>query len=142
MAVHNRGHTMGCPTRVSNRNLGEEGFRGVDVRFRNAFAEPCNLADLLEEDDLVLLVAVDANTCRIISTVFKTRQAVAKRLADGFAVLEMRMTGTVSLPLLSDARSDGTHLLYEITAVCKDSAHCWVVSVAFVSSSTSRTPDM
>jgi len=40
---------------------------------RDELLELSNLADLFESEDLILLIAVYAKTCRIIASVFESR---------------------------------------------------------------------
>lgn len=70
MAVDLGWRSMGCPASVSNGYLRNEGLMDVDGGCSNLLAETGDLADLLEVENFTGLVAVDAYTSRIITTVF------------------------------------------------------------------------
>ncbi len=64
VAVNFRGRAVGGPAGVSDRDLGEESLLLVDGRVFNLFAETGHFADLLKEDHITGLVAIDADTCQ------------------------------------------------------------------------------
>jgi hypothetical protein len=57
-----------CDARMRIKHLGQIWF-GI----RDELLELSNLADLFESEDLILLIAVYAKTCRIIASVFESR---------------------------------------------------------------------
>ena len=63
VAVNFRGRAVGGPAGVSDRDLGDKSLRLVDGRVCNLLAETGHFADLLEEDHITGLVAIDADTC-------------------------------------------------------------------------------
>ena len=63
VAVNFRGRAMGGPAGVSDGDLGEESLLLVNGRVFNLLAETGHFADLLEEDHITRLVAIDADTC-------------------------------------------------------------------------------
>ena len=75
MAIERRGLAMCCPPRVRNAGVGHEFLVHVDVLFVDQLAEGGNLANLLEEVDFILAVAVNGHASRIIATVFETLKA-------------------------------------------------------------------
>ena len=91
VAVHNGRRTVSGPTGVRDRDLRDEGLRGVDARFGDALAKTSDLSDLLEEEHLSRLVAVDADTGGIISTVFLARETIAENLTNCLPVLYKRL---------------------------------------------------
>lgn len=80
---------MGCPTSVGDRDLGDERLGGVHTGLCDALAKTSDLANLLVEDGFVGLVTIDAYAGRIVASVLKTRQTIAKGLADAFTVLKV-----------------------------------------------------
>ena len=82
---------MRCPAGVSDGDLGEEGLGCVHVGLGDALAETSDLADLLEEKCFVWLVTIDANPCRVVTSVFETRESIAKRLTDTFTILNFKL---------------------------------------------------
>ena len=91
MAVNNRGNTVSCPTCVGDGDLGDEGLRSVHRRLCNALTEAGDLADFLEEKRFVWLVTIDANPCRVVTSVLETRESIAKRLTDTFTILNFKL---------------------------------------------------
>jgi hypothetical protein len=89
-----RGLAVGRPASVGDGHLVEELLGGVDLSLRNLLAKSSNLADLLEEDRLSWLIAVDANASGIISAVLLASEAVAKDLTDRLAVLRCSISMT------------------------------------------------
>jgi hypothetical protein len=63
VAIDFGGRAVGGPTGVSDGNLGDEGLLLVDGRICNLLAEAGDFADLLEENDIAGLVAIDADAC-------------------------------------------------------------------------------
>ena len=78
---------MGSPSSVGDGNLRNEGLRSVDAGFGNLLAQASYFADLLEEENLAWLVAVNTDTCGIITTVFLASETITENLADGLPVL-------------------------------------------------------
>lgn len=66
---------MGGPASMSNSSMRIECLGEVWLGFGDKFLQLFDLADLLEGKDLVLLVAVDGETSRVITTIFETREA-------------------------------------------------------------------
>ena len=63
---------MCSPTCVCNSSMRVKDFSHVWVALGDELLELGNLANLFESKDFVFLVAVDGETCRIISSVFQT----------------------------------------------------------------------
>lgn len=87
VTVDRRGSAVGSPASVGDGDLGEESLARVDIRFCNVLAQACDLSDLLEKKDFSSFVTVDTNACRVVSTIFKALETVAKDVANGFAIL-------------------------------------------------------
>ena len=87
MAVGNGRRTMGRPTRVRNGHLGHKRLGGVHLCLCDALTKAGDLSYFLEEEHLTGLVAVDANTGRVIATIFLACKAAAEDIANFFAVL-------------------------------------------------------
>ena len=81
---------MRRPPSVGDRYLREEGLGGGHCGLGDTLAETGDLADLLEEERLAGLVAVNAYACRVIAPILETRETIAKRLANTFSVLGLR----------------------------------------------------
>lgn len=62
VTVDSGGRPMRGPTRVGNGDLRREDLGSIDGRFGDALAEPSDLADLFEKDDLAWLVTIDTDT--------------------------------------------------------------------------------
>jgi hypothetical protein len=72
MTVEGRGLTVCGPSSVRNTSVGHEFLVHVDFLFIDQLSQCSNLADLLEEVDFILAVAVNGHASRIISTVLET----------------------------------------------------------------------
>lgn len=79
---------MSSQSGVCNGNLGNEGLGSVDVGFGDLLAQASNFADLFEEDHFARLVAVDTDTCGVITSVLLAGKSVTEDLADRLPVLE------------------------------------------------------
>ena len=87
VAVDNGWLSVGRPSCVRDRDLRDEGLARVDVGLRDLLAQAVDLANLLEEDHVAWLVAIDADTSGVVSAVLLPRQAIDKDVADGLTVL-------------------------------------------------------
>lgn len=76
------------PAGVRDGDLREEGLARVHVGLCDALAEPCDLADLFEEEHLAGAVAIDTYARGVVAPVLLSGEAPAEDLADGPAVLE------------------------------------------------------
>jgi hypothetical protein len=70
MTVEARRAAVGGPSGVCNARVGVEDLGQVGLLVVDELLERGDLADLLEGEDLVLLVAVDCQTRRVVATVF------------------------------------------------------------------------
>jgi hypothetical protein len=70
MAVEGGRRTMGSPASVCNASVGVKGLGHVDARVGNELLEFCNLAHLFEGEDLILLVTINSEACRVVPSVF------------------------------------------------------------------------
>lgn len=66
---------MGCPSGVSDTGMGIENLGEVGLRFVDELLELGDLANLLECENLVLLVAIHCYTGRVVATILKTGEA-------------------------------------------------------------------
>lgn len=80
---------MGGPTGVGNGDLGREDLGSIDGGLGDAFAQPSNLADLLEKYNLALFVPINTDTSRVVTTILLTSKSVAKNFNEFLASLEM-----------------------------------------------------
>jgi hypothetical protein len=71
-----------CNTRVRVENLGQ-----IWLFLLNESLQLCDLADLLESQDLILLVPIDCKTSRVVTTVFEAGQAVDQGVENVFPIL-------------------------------------------------------
>lgn len=71
MAVQPAGLTMCGPSGVCNACVRVEHFCHIDIGFLDELSKLRNLAHLLEGEDLILLVSIDCQTCRIVAAVFE-----------------------------------------------------------------------
>ena len=78
---------MGSPSSVGNGDLRNEGLGSVDAGFGDLLAQASYFADLLEEEHLAWLVAVNTDPCGVITTVFLASETITENLADGLPVL-------------------------------------------------------
>lgn len=69
MAVCPRGLAVSGPSSVCNASVGVENFAEVRLGLLNERLQLRNLADLLEGKDLVPLVAIYGEPCRVVATV-------------------------------------------------------------------------
>lgn len=69
---------MGGPSGVCNTSMRVKGLCHVDAGVGNQFTELDHLAHLFERKDLILLVTVDCETGRVVSSVFQAREACEK----------------------------------------------------------------
>lgn len=87
VAVDDAGGTMSCPTGVGDGDLGRKFLGDVDIGLGDLLTETGDFANLFEEEGLPGLIAIDADTGGVITTIFLTCKAVTEDFADLFAVL-------------------------------------------------------
>ncbi len=87
VAVDDGGRAVSRPAGVRNRDLGDEGLAGVDVGLGDALAKASDLADLLEEEHLSGLVAINANSCGVVAAILLTGESVDEDLTNSLPVL-------------------------------------------------------
>jgi hypothetical protein len=86
MAIEPGRTAVSGPAGVCNAGMAVKDLGQVDVRGIDELAELGDLANLLEGNDLVLLVAVDAETGRVVTAVFEAGQAIDERVENVLAV--------------------------------------------------------
>lgn len=69
MAVDTRGRTVSGPSSVGNTGVRVEDLVEVEVLLLDELFQRGDLADLLDCVDLILLVAVNGKTGRVVTTV-------------------------------------------------------------------------
>lgn len=74
VAVQTRRRAVGSPAGVCNAGVGVEDLVHIKVGLVHQLPQLGHLADLLEGKDLILLVAIDGKSSRIIATVLETGQ--------------------------------------------------------------------
>lgn len=60
---------MGCPARVGNAGVAVEDLGLVELLLLDEFPQRRHLADLLDAEHLILLVAVDGEAGRVVAAV-------------------------------------------------------------------------
>lgn len=75
MAVEPGRRSVGSPSGVRNASVGVEGFGIIRSALLDKLLQLCDLAHLFESENLVSLVPVDRQACRIIAAVFEPRKA-------------------------------------------------------------------
>jgi len=75
VTVERSGLTVCSPSSMRDSGMGHEFLVHVDVLFIDQFPQCGDFADLFEEIDFILAVAVDGHSSRIIATVFKTLES-------------------------------------------------------------------
>ena len=79
MAILARRGSVSSPTGVSNARVGLEGFGQVWFAFRNELLQFRNLSHLLVSGNFFLLVAIDGQTRRVVTPVFKSGKSCKMR---------------------------------------------------------------
>lgn len=87
VAVQRAWLTVGGPSGVGHTHLGDGDLVKVDGRLIDVLAESGDLADLLENEGVLLGVTVNGNTGRVVTSVFETGETVDKNVNDLLAVL-------------------------------------------------------
>lgn len=75
VAVNPAGGTVGGPSGVCDTGVVVKDLGEVGLLLSNQLLQLGDLADLLVRKDLVLLVAIDGNTCGVVAAVFETGEA-------------------------------------------------------------------
>lgn len=104
VAITGGGRTVSRPASMRNRDLRYEGFGSINGRLGDLFAQACDLADLLEEDNLAWLIAVNAYARRVIATILLSCQTVAEDLANCFAILKFGSSAYAKRTTLNQER--------------------------------------
>lgn len=81
MAVEPRWLSVGSPSGVGDTGMRVEDLCEIGLLLLDELPQLGDLADLLEGKDLVLLVSIDGQTCRVVATVFEARETC--RCGDG-----------------------------------------------------------
>ncbi|KAI3475145.1 hypothetical protein L1887_63506 [Cichorium endivia] len=87
VAVDGAWLTVGGPARVGHAHLGDGDLVEVDVRLINVLAEGGDLADLLEDEGVLLRVAVNGDTGTVVASVLETSETGDEDVDDLLAVL-------------------------------------------------------
>jgi hypothetical protein len=72
VAVDARRRTVGGPSGVGNAGVWIKHLGEIEVLLIDELLQRSDLADLLDSEDLILLVAVDSQTGRVVAAVLKT----------------------------------------------------------------------
>ena len=97
---------MGSPSSVGNGDLRNEGLGSVDAGFGNLLAQTSYFADLLEEEHLSRLVAIDTNACGVVATVLLAGETIAEDLTDRLPVLDQTMLANCMKHARASQRAD------------------------------------
>ena len=90
---------MGRPASVCDRNLRVEDFGGIHLCARDPLAETSDFTDFLEEKYLPRSISINADTSRVVTTIFFTGETVTK----DFTNLLPRLEGEREISRLSVA---------------------------------------
>lgn len=91
MAVDARRGAVGSPASVSDAAVGIENLFKIEVLAVDKLLQLGNLAHLLEGKHLVLLVAIDGKTSRVVTTVLETGKAwIRTELAVSYRCFRVR----------------------------------------------------
>ena len=104
VAVDVRGRAVGGPASVSDGNLGRERLRSVHGRLGDGLAETSHLTDVLVEEDLALLVAIDTDTARVVPAILLAGKTIAKDLDDLLAFLQNQTMRSASVDQPDDRK--------------------------------------
>jgi len=74
VAVEPGWRAVSRPAGVRNAAVGVEGLGKVKLGLIDELLQLRDLADLLEGEDLILLVAIDSKTGRVIATILETEE--------------------------------------------------------------------
>lgn len=127
VAVDPAGRAVGGPSGVCNTGVVVEDLGEVGLLLLDELLELGDLAYLLVGKDLVLLVAIDGDTCRIVAAVFETGETCrwGKRLRqlDCFWML-LGLGGRLETRTVDEGVEDELSvLLHEVVDVAEDAAH-------------------
>ena len=75
MAIEPRRFSVGGPASVGNASMGVEGLSQIRLGLFNELLKLSYLSHLLKCEDLILLIAINSQTRRVIATVFKSRES-------------------------------------------------------------------
>jgi hypothetical protein len=63
------------PPGVSNTGMGNKGSIKIRLGILDKLLQLCNLANLLERENFVLIIAIDCYTCGVVTTVFQAAKS-------------------------------------------------------------------
>ena len=69
---------MSCPSGVCNTGVGIEDLCEIWLLVLDELLQLCNLANFLERKYFILLITIHGETCRIVSSIFESGEAVDK----------------------------------------------------------------
>lgn len=87
MTILLRRDTMSSPTGVGDGNLGNKGLLHVDSGRSDLLAETSDLAYFFEEEDFTLLIPINTEASRVVSTIFLASKTLAKNFKNLFTGL-------------------------------------------------------
>lgn len=85
VAVDPAGRAVGGPSGVCDTGVVVEDLGEVGLLLLNELLQLGDLANLLVREDLVLLVAIDGDTCRVVAAVLETGEACREERSAGIA---------------------------------------------------------
>ena len=83
--------TVGGPSRVCDGDLADGRFFDVERRLCDLLAETSDLANLLEVDDRPWLIAVNAEACRVVASIFLAGKPSTKDFENLLASLKRKV---------------------------------------------------
>jgi hypothetical protein len=69
---------MGSPSGVCNTCVGIEDLCEIWFLILDELLQLCHLANLFKSKHFILLVAIHSKTCRVVSSIFQSRETVDK----------------------------------------------------------------
>jgi hypothetical protein len=67
--------SVGGPPGVGNTGMGNKGGIKIRLGILDQLLQLCNLANLLERENFVLIIPINCYTCRVVATVFQAPQS-------------------------------------------------------------------
>lgn len=78
---------VSSPTSVGDRNLGNKGLLHIDSGRSDLLAETSDLAYFFEEDHFTVLIPINTEASRVVSTIFLASKTLAKNFKNLFTAL-------------------------------------------------------
>jgi len=134
MAIERRWLTVSCPSSVRNASMGHECLVHVDMLFIDQLSQCGNLANLLEEVDFILAVAVNGHASGIVSSVLETLKTWANCHVSAAGLLRIEEKGERAMCTIKQDLDDVCPVLFnEIIDIACNATVDRPVSIKFLS---------